>query len=151
MSWTPTGSRKRLESLPPWRPPSLRQFSFCLLSVSLRYLKFIYFKLQDNCFAVLCWFLPNINIALPFFPMWSVECLPPPFFPSPHFSHLWGVRECHRPSVPPSPTRWDAQEKPSLLSGRNLWIWAWGPGRMEESCLEIRESSQQTRRQMEYY
>ena len=27
--------------------------------------KFIYFWLKDNCFTVLCWFLPNINMNQP--------------------------------------------------------------------------------------
>lgn len=73
-------------------------------------------------------------LSLPFIPMWSAVCLPPPCFPA-YISHICGW--CQRPSVPPSPARWGSQEKPSQSLGRKVWIYVWAWGRMEKSGLEM--------------
>ena len=38
------------------------QVNLCAFSKFLLFKKSIYFSLKDNCFTVLCWFLPNINM-----------------------------------------------------------------------------------------
>ena len=48
----------------------------------------IYFLLEDNCFTILCWFLPHINVNQPWYTYVSTLVnLPPTSHPS-HLSRL---------------------------------------------------------------
>ena len=58
------------------------------------FLKFIYFQLKDNCFTVLCWFLPYINKNQP----WVQTC-PLPFKPPSHRTPHPISLGCHRAPV----------------------------------------------------
>ena len=45
----------------------------------LKIFKFVYFQLEDNCFTILCWFLPHINMNQP-----QVYICPLPLESPPH-------------------------------------------------------------------
>ena len=69
-----------------------RGLSLCCPSVCQSL--FIYFQLKDDCFTVLCWFLPYINMNQP----WVQTCplpLKPPSHLTPHPISLG----CHRAPV----------------------------------------------------
>ena len=84
---------------------------------------FIYFQLKDNCFTVLCWFLPYINKNQP----WVQTC-PLPFKPPSHRTPHPISLGCHRAPVW---IPWIIQQIPTVCASLDqklslqLWDYSW--------------------------
>ena len=89
------------------------------------FLKIIYFYLKDNCFTILCWFLPYINMNQP-----EVNICGFPLGPPCHLLPYPTPLGCHRPLVR---VPWVIQPIPT---GYPLYPGEGNGTPLQQSCLE---------------
>ena len=64
-----------------WMRSFIRGSNKWTLGIHVGFFSFFFFKLEDNCFTILCWPLPYINMNQPQVIMYPLPPEPPPSFP----------------------------------------------------------------------